>query len=410
MAWFPCGWAALPIDMIRAFSGRSCLPVYEFSEHDVEQPRREISPRLAQPTAELPVDAWRLAHAVKKADCARWPTSRILWPTVTGFLLENIYLFDWNSKNLRLSSSMSDFHADFSGTSLSGRIGQGMALLFLEDRGYSYLGRFTTLYPECSRDSKTPDFVVENNSKDRVLAESKGGFMRLDDSPGIKDRFRKALTQLRGGHEWLSSGVDRGFAIGTFLREIGDRRYPSLTAYVETDLGKPRGSIDLPPDAILRANYAAWLSMMGLDGPAFRLRAREGRPQPRQLPRLALGKREYVVAIASIRPSYRHHAHDPDLRRLVREWMGPPIGFWHDGVSVELIGLDLEVVHRLEATLRESVLQATMEVGPAERHDVLEEFEGGEFRGSVFSDGSLIGEISTRDIEYLTIGSVEVEL
>lgn len=306
MIWFPPffqgGWATLPIDMIRAFSGHSNLPVYEFSESDVVQPQYEISPRTAQATEQFPVHAWRLAHAVKKADCARWPTSRILWPTVTGFLLENIDLFDWNSANLRLGSGMSGYYADFSRTSLSGRIGQGMALLFLEDRGYSYVGRFDALYPQCRRASKTPDFIVENNMKEQALAEAKGRFVPPKDSPEIKKNFRKALIQLRGGHKHLSSSVHRGFAIGTFLREIGDRHEdPSLTAYVETGPGKAQGPVGLPPGAIRRANYAAWLSLMGFEGAAGRLRARAGEPERLRIPLFRLGEATYVVAITSIR-------------------------------------------------------------------------------------------------------------
>ncbi|WP_337137935.1 hypothetical protein [Sphingomonas aquatica] len=39
---------------------------------------------------------------------------------------------------------MSSFYADFSGSGFAGRIAQGMALLFLEDKGYAYVGRFET--------------------------------------------------------------------------------------------------------------------------------------------------------------------------------------------------------------------------------------------------------------------------
>ena len=393
--FFQGGWATLPVDMIRAFGGRSSLPVYEFSESDVVQPRHKILPRPAQATEQLPVGAWRLAHAVKKADCARWPTSRILWPTATGFLLENIYLFDWNSPNLRLGSGMSDFHADFSGTSLSGRIGQGMALLFLEDRGYSYVGRFTTLYPQCERGSKTPDFVVENKQGEQTLAESKGRFIRPGDPLGIrknpsriKDKLKEALTQLDGGHRCLSPQVHRGFAIGTFLREIEDSHTdPSLTAYVETGPGKAQGPVGLPPDAVRRADYASWLSLMGFDGAAGRLRTGVGEPESRSVPFFRLGKDTYVVAITSIRPSYRHHAHDPDLQSLIRERWRWIINPYDEPINIGIIGLDLRVVRALETAVQDPESQALMNIDDRERRTPEE------FPGSVFSDGSLIGEI-----------------
>ena len=398
------GWATLPIDMIRAFSGHSNLPVYEFNENDVVQPRHEISPGTAQPTAQIPVHAWRLAHAVKKADCARWPTSRILWPSATGFLLENIHLFDWNSANLRLASGMSGCYADFSRTSLSGRIGQGMALLFLEKKGYSYVGRFTALYPRCGSASKTPDFVVENNLKEQVLAEAKGRFVPPNDSPEIKKNFRKALIQLRGGHKYLSSSVHGGFAIGTFLREIGDpHKDPSLTAYVETGPGKAQGPVGLPPDAVRRANYAAWLSLMGFDGVAGRLRTGAGEPERRSVPFFRLGEDTYVVAITSIRPSYRHHAHDPDLQSLIRErwrWILSP----YERISIGIVGLDLRVVRALETAVREPESQALMNIDDRERR-IPEEFPG-----SVFSDGSLIGEIDFLDTKLPAIEPGNIEL
>ena len=405
------GWVTLPIEMIRAFSGRSCLPVYECDKCDVKEHRRQVLPPTAQPKECLSFSAWRLAHAVKKADCSRWPSPRILWPGAAGFLLENIHLFDWEFAPLRLRSGMSDFYADFSRTSLSGRIGQGMALLFLEERGYSYVGRFPTIikqYGGVWGRKKSPDFIVENGRKEWALAEAKGGFVSPCSSSRIKYALGKALDQLTGWGQCFSPPPHKGFAIGTFLREIGDsHKESSLTAFVDMAPGGlrassevPRGFVEFRRDAIRRANYASWLSLMGFDDAARRLRERKAGSERRSVSFLTLGGRRYMVAITSIRPSYRHHADDRDFLRLVQE---KP-----DGISIELAGLDLDVVCMIKTALREPGSRALMEIRPGKRRDVAGEEE--EFRGSVFSDGSLIGEIGISDLKRFDHETGEVAL
>ena len=419
---FQNGWMTLPIEIIRAFNGRSRLPVYKCEESDV----RKGSGRVPISTApDFSFSAWRLAHAVKKADCARWPSSRILWPRVAGFLLENVHLFDWNSTEIRLSSGMSDFYTDFSRTSLSGRIGQGMALLFLEDRRYSYVGRFSTVLDRYGLGSKTsgkargkskrsPDFVVENKQREWALAESKGSFVSPGKYPERKKILKEALDQLDGWDGCFSpqshKSSHKSFAIGTFLRETGDRRNKSsCMAYVETELEKSQSPVvKLPQDSIRRANYASWLSLMGFDDAARRLRVRTGESEQRTVPLLTLGGNKYVVAITSIRPSYRHHAHDPDFLRPIWEGLDWLFGILRDGVAIEIIGLDLDVVRKLEATFQDA--EALMGIESREPRDIPVEFEGGEFHGSVFSDGSLFGEVRISDMDWSGIESIKVVL
>ena len=311
---------------------------------------------------------------------------------------------------------MSDFYADFSRTSLSGRIGQGMALLFLEERGYSYVGPFSTIikqYRKVKGRKRYPDFVVENKNhwKERAVAETKGKFVSPCSPSNIKGTLRDALEQLDGWSQCFSPPLHKSFAIGAFLREIGDsHRESSLTAFVEmapgrlrTSSGKPLGSVEFPRDAIRRANYASWLSLMGFDDAARRLRERKGKPERRSVPLLTLGGRRYTVAITAIRPSYRHHADDLGFLRLVQE---KP-----DGISIELAGLDLDVVCALKNALQEpESSQALMEIQPEERPLIPDESGSGEFHGSVFSDGSLIGEIGISDLKRFDLGKDEVAL
>lgn len=427
------------IDTIHAFSGHSRLPVYKFDEIEVREPYYRISPSTTRLTAQpknLSVSAWRLAHAVRKADCARWPSSRILYVMAAGFLLENIYLFDWNPANLRFGSRASDFYVDFSKTGITGRIGQGMALLFLEDQGYSYIGRFSTLVDQHLNTSlppnapnggkvkagKSPDFVVENKRMEQALAEAKGRFIPPGGPLGVKSKLKEALRQLENGYRYYFPHLHKNFAVGTFLRGSGDKE-SSFTAYVETAPGKAQTLVDLPQDAIPRANYASWLSLMGFDGAAGRLRARAGEPERHPVSLFTLGKDKYVVAIRPFRPSYLPHTHVPDLQHLIREWLRWTIGLRPDGISVELIGLNLEVVRRLQAALREPESQISVwkpesemsaDIDARERRETFDEFEfdGGIFSGSVFSDGSLIGElkIKIRDMKHPAIKPYEIEL
>ena len=408
------GRAVLPIRMVHAFNGKSSLPVYECKETGVKKSYcRFLS--FSEQRASLSFSAWRFAHAVKKAECTRWSSSRILWPESIGFLFESIHLFNWNSTEFRLNSGMSDFYADFSRTSLSGRVGQGMALLFLEDRGYLYVGRFSAK----RKLRRSPDFVIENSQKEQALAEAKGSFVSLGKGSNVKKVLKNALDQLDGWDKCLSPQPHKSFAIGTFLRETGDsHRESSLTAFVETKFGKPQGPekpqgpFDFPQDAIRRANYASWLSLMGFDDAARRLQEREGDPREHIVPCFALGEHQYMVTIVSTRSSYRHDAHESDFQRLTwKAWhlLDNP---WNDSAIIEIIGLKLDVVLALGSALRDPGSQALMEIELSELPDIPSELDRGTFYGSAFFDGSLIGEIeiSHMDLRLPDFEWIEVVL
>ena len=424
------GWVTLPIEMIRAFVEKSSLPVYECDANKVKKRGCKVLPSV-QPT-NLPFSAWELAHAVKKADCSRWPSFRTLWPGSVGFFLENIHLFDWNAKTFCLNRCMSDFYADFSRTSLSGRIGQGMALLLLEREGYSYVGRFSTIIEQSGqklkgRTKKSPDFVIENNRSEWALAEAKGSFVPRKSSSRPKEALKKAWNQLAGWDKCFSPPPHKGFAIGTFLREIGDsHKESSLMAFVDITPGglqappeEPQEPtdfpfIEFPSDAIRRANYASWLSLMGFDDAARRLRAGEGRPGEHTVPVLTLEEYQYIVKIASIRPSYRRHTHDSDFQHLIEEGMDWLLmdwifDLWGD-IIIEVVGLDFSVVRVLKKAIQKPEVQALMEIKPRKQRDIDIEFDGGEFHGSVFSDGSLIGEIGISDMNWSGIRKDKVTL
>ena len=210
-------------------------------------------------------------------------------------------MFDWTASEWCLNQGMSSFYADFSGSGMSGRIAQGMALLFLEDKGYAYVGRFETEWKQRATTqnrqwpagkTKAPDFIAENGQKEWVLAESKGGFSSPGKKPPIKGALKDGLTQLDGWDKYISPQPIKSFAIGTFLRETGDTSgETSLIAFVDPELPEvPENPVEFPRDAVRRANYASWLSLMGLDGAAARLRVGEGSPQRYELPLFTVGE------------------------------------------------------------------------------------------------------------------------
>ena len=394
-------WGAVSRRVVRAFNGRSNLPVYELAKAKVEKPHGRTRP-LPQSTGNVQFSAWRLAHAVKKADCLRWSTAAIRWVGATGFLLENGHLFDWTASEWCLNDGMSSFYADFSGSSMAGRIAQGMALLLLEDKGYAYVGRFETEWKQRAATqnkqwpagkTKAPDFIAENGQKQWVLAESKGGFSSPGKKPPIKGALKDGLTQLDGWDKYITPQPIKSFAIGTFLRETGDTSgETSLVAFVDPEPEVPENPVEIPRDAVRRANYASWLSLMGLDEAAARLRVGEGEPQLYELPLLTVGERQYAVTIASVMP--RHH--DLSSREFWRDWPFWPLPWLRNGIDIELVGLDLKVLHALSSATRPAGVSEMMALEPSERRDTPADLSGGTFYGSVFSDGSMLGELRLR--------------
>ena len=414
-------WISLPSEVFRTFNGQSRLPVFEIDKKNVQKPYARVRP-LPQASGDLSFSAWDLAHALKKADCARWPSSTLLWTGTVGFLLEHAQLFDWSSSDLRLNPGMSDFYADFTRTSIAGRVAQGMALLFLEKEGYTFVARFDSTIRNVStgksssrtrrRKPKEPDFIVENGSKEQALAEAKGGFVPANENSYIKGDLKAALEQLSSGTTSMVPQPSKSFAVGTYLREVDDcSGEPSLIAYTDPPPDEPDDPVEFPEDVVRRANYASWLALMGLDGGARRLWTRSGEPERRTVPIIAVGKRKYVVSVASVRPEYGRDPVDGTFWHNTEDWLFWPFGPFPDGIALELVGLDLEVVESLEIAIRDpSQAEELMAIQPMEETDIPLEVDGGAFYGSVFSDFSLLGEIRIRRGQRPEFGLVDIEL
>lgn len=396
-------WFSLPVDIARAFTANSSLPVHELDKAKVQTPRTHVRP-FPDACGVVSFSAWRLAHAIKKADCLRWPSAPQLWAGATGFLLENGHLFDWGKDGFSLHDGMASYYADFSSSGLAGRIGQGMAILFLEENGYAYVGRFEAEWKQRAATQnkawpagkeKAPDFIAENTDKEWILAESKAGFAGPDSKPNIKAALSEGLEQLDGWDKRISPQPKKSYAIGTFLRESNDGSdEKSMIAFVDPEPETPENPVEFPADTVRRANYAAWLAAMGFNDSANRLRTGtdSGDLSRHTVPVISLGGRKFVVRITSILPK------SPDISS--REfWEGfhdlayRLSKFPRDGFRIEVIGLDHTIFESLVGLDSSKTPGRLMEFSPQQTQDAMLDLEGGAFTGSIFSDGSLLGEL-----------------
>lgn len=274
------------------------IQLYEASRTDVTVRRGRVRPlnRRCISRGTLSFTPLELAHYVIKADFVQ-PRS-LLFPSI-GFLLENILVFDWGCQDIRLAAGGATTLADVSRTSLSGRVGQGMTLMFAEKLlGYGFVAHvreylekqrprstFTTRRTRSGRQVRTmvpiADFLCESAAR-RALFESKGAFVMPDVAADVKGPLREALTkQIQETMLRVRPTPSKGFGVHMALREYGDRHIdPSTLVYVDPDKKDAPGEVEMSAADVRRENYAACLRFMGLDAAADRLSLglREQRP------------------------------------------------------------------------------------------------------------------------------------
>lgn len=274
------------------------LPVFDLTSKKTAitgsngKPRARVRPLPASST--LDFNIWKLAHAVKKAECTIPLSPGVANVSALGFVLDNAHLFHWPTvkENFRLQDQAIGVLDDFSQSGFAGRLGQGLCLLFMESQGFDFATRFRTY---CAASTPriltthvvpnkrgrpttvqlaTPDFVCETLSGNRAIAESKGGFVSSNQSADIKGALREGLEQIGTWGTMFSPQITRNYAICTFLREHSDfHPEPSLLAWADPD--GIEGNHKVPEDFVWRENYAAWLDGMGYEDVANSLRIRQ---------------------------------------------------------------------------------------------------------------------------------------
>lgn len=368
----PFAASSLPIyelDRTNVLTAGAWIRPFDPARGFINDPRCPPSPT---PPSKLAFSAWRLAHAIVKADFLRWlPLAAV---SQLGVFIDLLPILDWRASELRLRAGVAGALADFSGTSLAGRVGQGIALLFAEDRGFPFAGH----YPRMSG-LPGPDFVVEGDSSpSRVLIEAKGAFVRPNDSPKIKGVLKEGLGQLSSASSQTAANsfaASKSYVVGTFLRERGDNSHePSMIAYVDPDFDETRPE-DGRSDRVRRSNFSAWLDAMGLHDAASDLRSYAATHT-----RAPLVAR--VVEIGGV---------EYGVRALSPVWRdGEPITTGPGGYLVA--GLALPQLRAVRTCLRGPGL--LLEGQWPESQQPGDAGDNGGFEGSVLGDGTVLGVLS----------------
>lgn len=260
--------------------GNTSIEVHEWKECDVLKARLSNSPDFGTLTKRLPdltFSGWSLAHAVVKAD---YLDQRNLLMPGLGFLLQSGNLIDFSKSAIELKAGASKALNDVSLTSLSGRVGQGLAMLYGHRLGLkfcahlrSYVESLPAGSPAVMHNGKPmADFLFADDNR-TVLIESKGSFtLKKNDPTAIKSVLKGALkAQVDPWMGYLQPPPNNGYVVYSCLRE--NSWAPSALSVVDPS-GEDGRSADVPFDReqVVRENYGAWLRAMGLPQVAERLR------------------------------------------------------------------------------------------------------------------------------------------
>ena len=358
--------------LVAALGSRS-VDVYEWEQADIRRARLPNGPRwskLAKMHPRLHFTGWQLAHAVVKAD---FLVERNLLLPGLGFLFQVDQILDFGSSpDLRTVPGAAVTLNDFTRTSLSGRIGQGLSMLFAHSKGYTFVGHLasdpavSSHLASLGKPTKVADFLFETKTMERMILESKGSFSQVDNDPtDIKRVLKVALTgQIDYWMSRVTPNASQGYAVYTCLRETGSGT-PSALVFVDPAGQDTIGPVELPEDWARRRNYAAWVTFMGFPDTARSLRGTQIRDGVAvDLPVFRIGDRDIAVS------SVLGHA---------------PKGKW--------VGAGLEV-RALEA------IGAAVSSDDRQLMNYAGDFADGigsaglpEANGSIFPDGSWFGEI-----------------
>ena len=144
---------------------------------------------LTSPKAPLRLTGVSLAHAVVKAD---FLVAGDYGFSCIGFLLQMDRIINFESRgNMRLIQGASKALSDVAHSSITGRIGQGLAILFAHSQGYTHVSHLSQLPQVKSWLANNPndpkrqvaDFLFEDGSHNRMILESKASFKVSPNDP-----------------------------------------------------------------------------------------------------------------------------------------------------------------------------------------------------------------------------------
>jgi len=349
------------------------IEVWEWNQSDILKKRLPNDPdwsSLATQHAAMSFTPLELAHAVVKADFLN--PSNLILPGI-GFLLQASQIVDFNQVDFRLADGGATALNDFSATSLCGRLAQGFALLYADQKGYSFVGPLKAHLVACgvlspgAKGVKAADFLFEDANKNRIIVESKGSFADAENDPTtVKSKLKRALKkQVTPWINKLTPPASKGFV---FLSHMRETRHKEKSAFIFVDPPADQiiDPVDVPEDWLKRHNYAAWLTIMGLPGPAQRLRAKdESRLNKITMPIFKVGRWKIAATLPCC------------------HWWGRT-GF---GVGMEAGALE-KVSHARAGRVKNLIDYRGLE----------EVDDRGRFRGSLMHDGSYLGPLRRRDL------------
>ncbi|MGG5221991.1 hypothetical protein [Pseudomonas syringae pv. coryli] len=350
------------------------IEVHEWNQSDVRRPRLANGSTLDMVSTkhrDLSFSGCQLAHAVVKADYL--DTRNLTMPGI-GFLFQASGIINFGSCPLELKRGAWQALNDFSLTGMTGRVGQGLAILYahrMDLRFAAHLKSYVCSLPAGSvgaahQNEPMADFLFSNDHE-TVLIEAKGSFtLRENDPSDIKKVLKKALEkQVDPWIRYLRPAPSNGYVIYSCLRD--GMSEPSAMFVVDPE-GENTELSDLPMgvEQVMRENYAAWLRAMGLVESAERLlRPTSHVSQPVEYSFLIarVGNREFAF-----------------LDRYLG--IGSYQGWWIE----PCLGLDVEVLLAISSVVRSS--QESLQ-------DLLANFpdasEASPAYVSIFPDGSIFG-------------------
>lgn len=338
--------------------------------------------QLTTQRANLIFNGWSLAHAVVKAD---YLDRRNLTMPGMGFLLQAGNLLEFSSSSIELKPGASTALNDVSLTSLSARVGQGLAILYGQSLGLKFTAHLRShveLLPAGSvgaahKKEAMADFLFADNQQ-TVLIESKGSFTQKENDPTkIKSVLKGALTdQIDPWMGYLQPTPSNGYVVYSCLRETA--WVPSALFVVDPE-GDDEQTADtsFSKDQVIRQNYSAWLRAMGLGDAGARLAAHS-----------TVDQRLDDVPFAIAEVDGRDYAFRPPSLVSPRYRKG----------YFPVVGLDLEALRAISSVLQRSnavfpELLANLPAQPTDRLGA----------ASIFPDGSLMGLIELKSSRLETV-------
>ncbi|AEM48070.1 hypothetical protein Acife_1947 [Acidithiobacillus ferrivorans SS3] len=350
-------------------TSRSSITIFDYT---TQQPSIQIpQKKLGQPNRrdDLKFSIWNLAHATLKADLIM--NGNISLIRRFAFLLDIAEFVDYGTSRFKFRKQGINLLGDFVKTSYTGRIAQGMAVLFMEKMKYTYIGK-----PKIIGNHKCADFLFQGAGPGYALVESKGSYAAR---PPLKKMLTVALGQINRTIPLLPVNlISKSFAIACIFGDNSNSRQTSLNFIDPEDKGGSQEEFE--EDYVLRSNYSSWLSGMGYTELAeiiSPMATYKDENKPIEIRTAVYNGKKYIINF------FRNTSvTGGELEKIVLNYFNfnlLPFGI--------VMGLEMRVLEGVIKNIKEdNKVMPKMEVRRGAIHEILSEGPV-----SVFSDGTIYG-------------------